>query len=238
MITVILNCYKRPQYLQEQIEAIRNQTVPVDDIWVWYNKPEDQSQYDITKLGCKVATCNHNFKFHGRFAFGLLAQTQYIAFFDDDTIPGPKWFENCLNQLDNENLILGTTGVRYLGEAYDPLEKIGWNGVKSNTTEYVDLVGHAWFMKKSTLKYLWEEEPISWENGEDIQLSGFAYKYGGIQTAVPPHPKDDLDMWGSIRGMQYGNDQQASHWKSNHSPLRNNISSTLMKGGYVKVIDR
>jgi hypothetical protein len=81
MITVILNCYKRPQYLQEQIEAIRFQTIQPEDIWVWYNKPEDQEQYDISNLGCKVVTCNYNYKFHGRFAYGLLAQTEYVAFF-------------------------------------------------------------------------------------------------------------------------------------------------------------
>ena len=69
MITVILNCYKRPQYLQEQIEAIRSQTIQPEDIWIWYNKPENQEQYDLTDLGYKVVTCNHNFKFHGRLAF-------------------------------------------------------------------------------------------------------------------------------------------------------------------------
>jgi len=40
------------------------------------------------------------------------------------------------------------------------------------------------------------------------------------------------------KGMEYGNDNSASHWKSNHSPLRNKISSTLIKQGYKKVIDR
>ena len=237
-ITVILNCYKRPEYLKEQIEAIKNQSVPIEDIWIWYNKPEDHEQFDLSGLGCKVATCNHNFKFHGRFAFGLLSQTEYVAYFDDDTIPGPKWFENCLNELQNEDLILGTTGVKYKGDAYDPHVKIGWNGVKNDKLEYVDLVGHAWFMKRSTLQYLWQENPISWENGEDIQLSGFAYKYGNIQTAVPPHPINDLEIWGSIKGMDYGNDKKASHWKSNHSPLRNHISTTLINSGYKKVIDR
>ena len=76
MITVILNCYKRPQYLQEQIKSILNQSTPPEDIWIWYNKPEDQEQYDLSNLGCKVVTCNHNYKFHGRFAYGLLAQTE------------------------------------------------------------------------------------------------------------------------------------------------------------------
>ena len=237
MITVVLNSYKRAQYLPEQIKAIREQSIPVDEIMVWSNKPEEGLQYNIDNLGVKVAYANHNFKFHGRFAFGLLARSEYVAFFDDDTIPGPKWFESCL-KYSEEDLILGSTGVKYLGDAYDPHEKYGWNGIKSNKLEDVDLVGHSWFMKRSTLKYLWEEDPISWENGEDIQLSGFAYKYGNIRTAVPPHTLDNREEWGSIKGDVYGNDENASHWKGNHSPLRNQISKTLMEQGYKKVIDR
>lgn len=238
MITVILNSYKRAEYLPEQIKAIDNQSIKAKEIMVWSNKPEDQPQYNLDDLGVKAVYANHNFKFHGRFAFGLLAQTEYVAFFDDDTIPGPEWFKSCINEIEKEDLILGTTGVRYEGDAYDPHTKFGWNGVNNSKLEYVDLVGHAWFMKRSTLKYLWEEYPLSWENGEDIQLSGFAYKFGGIKTAVPPHLANNKESWGSTKGMILGNDKNASHWKSNHTPLRNKISSELIKGGYKKVIDR
>lgn len=88
MITAILNCYKRPYTLEEQIEAIKSQSIPPKEIWVWYNKPEDQDQIDLSHLGVKTIIANHNFKFHGRFALGLLAKTKYLAYFDDDTIPG------------------------------------------------------------------------------------------------------------------------------------------------------
>ena len=207
MITVILNCYKRPEYLKEQIEAIKNQSVPIDEIMVWSNKPEDGTQYNIDDLGVKVAYSNTNFKFHARFAYGLLAKSKYVAFFDDDTIPGVDWFKNCISSMGKNEYILGTSGVRLESEYYDPHKKFGWNGVHTNKLEFVDLVGHAWFMKRSTLKYLWEETPISWDNGEDIQLSAFAYMYGGILTAVPPHPEDKVNLWGSTQGLVKGNDK-------------------------------
>lgn len=237
-ITVILNCYKRPEYLKEQIESIKSQSVKPDDIWIWYNKPENETQYDITGLGCKVVTCNHNFKFHGRFAFGLLAQTNYVAFFDDDTIPGNRWFENCLLQMESGDYILGTTGVLLQGDGYDPHSKIGWNGMHNNELELVDLVGHAWFLKRDTLKFLWQQYPISWENGEDIQLSAFSYMFGNIPTAVPPHPDNDVSLWGSVSGIKYGNDTKASHWKTNHSSLRNDICKKLSETGYKRVLIR
>lgn len=241
MITVILNCYKRPQYLQEQIQAIKNQTIPVDDIWIWYNKPENQDQYDLSNLGCKVVTCNHNFKFHGRFALGLLAQTKYLAYFDDDTIPGSKWFESCLNTIkQGYNGILGTTGVALTGNNYDTHYKVGWNGRKFDQVIEVDLVGHAWFFERKFLHYLWIEEPVSWDNGEDMQLSYFAQKYGGVKTYVPPHPNNQLDMYGSIpeKGMRYGVDGIGNSESKfdNHKNLRNKIASTLMSKGW-KLID-
>ena len=238
MITVILNCYKRAEYLKEQIEAIKNQSVAPEEIMIWSNRPEEGQQYNLDDLGVKVAYSNTNMKFHARFAYGLLAKTEYVAFFDDDTIPGKDWFKNCLACMKTGNYILGSAGVRLEGDAYDPCKKVGWNGYLSNQLEMVDLVGHAWFMKRDTLKYLWQEYPISWENGEDIQLSAFAYMNGGIETAVPPHPDFNKDLWGSIKGYEKGDDKNASHWKSNHAPLRNQICKELSDRGYKRVLKR
>ena len=56
--------------------------------------------------------CNHNFKFFGRFAFAMLAQTEYVAIFDDDTIPGKNWFKHCLDHMIQLNGLLGTTGIQ------------------------------------------------------------------------------------------------------------------------------
>lgn len=237
MITVILNCYKRPEYLQEQIDAIKNQSIPPEDIMIWYNKPEDESQYDLTNLGCKVATCNHNFKFHGRFAYGLLAKTKYIAYFDDDTIPGKDWFKNCLNTINSGyNGILGTTGVVLTGNNYDSHYKVGWNGNQINEIKEVDLVGHAWFFERKFLHYLWIEEPISWENGEDMQLSFYAQKHGNIKTYVPPHPPNQSHLYGSLpnKGMKYGMDNKGNSISkfNHHKNLRNEIASKLINQGW------
>lgn len=238
MITVILNCYKRPQYLQEQIEAIKAQTISAEDIWIWSNKPENQNQQDLSHLGVKTVVCNHNFKFHGRFALGLLAKTKYVAFFDDDTIPGNKWFENCINTINQGyNGILGATGVVLQGDYYTPNTKVGWNGRKNDQPQEVDLVGHAWFMEKNHLRYLWYEDPVSWDNGEDMQLSYQSQKYGGIKTYVPPHPPSDLSLWGSTKGIKYGDDINASWRTSNHTPLRNSIVKQQIKQGW-KIVNQ
>ena len=241
MITVILNCYKRTDYLKEQIEAVRNQSIKPEDIWIWYNKPEDREQIELDAPGCKLVQCNHNFKFHGRFALGLLAQPPYVAFFDDDTIPSPRWFENCMNTIDQGcDGILGAIGVVLEGDAYAPNYKVGWDFPNEKVHE-VDLVGHAWFMHKDHLRYLWYEEPISWDNGEDMQLSYLALKHGGVRTYVPPHPKDNPDIWGNNpeTATQYANDENANGFHvPSHFPLRQQIAHTYIKNGWNTVLTR
>ena len=241
-ITIILNCYKRPEYLKEQIEAIENQTIKPKEIWIWYNNPEDREQIDLSEEfgDYKIINSNHNFKFHGRFALGLLAQTEYVVFFDDDTIPGPRWFENCFNTLEKTgDAILGTAGVLFTGELdtynYGRHAKIGWIGGNHNEITKVDLVGHSWFLRKQNLKYLFYEEPMTWDNGEDIQLSYLALKYGNIETYVPPHPPENQDLWGSMKktGWDYGTDSSASWKKGSHMDLRNQIVINYRDHGWV-----
>jgi len=192
-------------------------------------------------MGCTVATVNHNFKFHGRFAFGLLAKTEYVAFFDDDTIPGPKWFENCMNTINSGyDGILGSVGVILKSDNYSNNTKVGWGYTPNQIPVEVDLVGHSWFMKKDYLRYLWYEEPLSWENGEDMQLSYLAQKYGNVKTFVPPHPLSDTSIWGSLpdKGVKYGNDMNASWRNKTHSPIRNELVKEQIKRGWKLVKDK
>lgn len=242
IITVILNVYKRPQYLKQQIEAVEKQTIEPKDIWIWYNKPEDKEQIDLEKdFGrYKIIKSNYNFKFHARFALALLAQTEYVAVFDDDTIPGKRWFENCLDTIKEKgNVILGCSGIFLkTTKNYRTYRKIGWNGQKSNIPLKVDLVGHAWFFKKEMLRYLFSEEPYSWENGEDIQLSFLSYMKAGIETFVPSHPEDDKSLWGSILGKELGGDKNASCKKAGHYKIRDMIVKKYIDRGYITCKNR
>ena len=78
--TVILNLYRRPQNLARQIEALRAQSFPPKEIWVWVNDHEDNSDLCFDYLDVdRVIDCSYNFKFFGRFAGALLADTDFIA---------------------------------------------------------------------------------------------------------------------------------------------------------------
>jgi hypothetical protein len=237
MISVILNVYKRPYSLEKQIAAILAQSVEIkpENIHVWYNTPEvEMEQFLPEDERIKTYECNHNTKFFGRFTLPLLCRTKYVAMFDDDIICGKDWFKNCLETIDKEDTIIGGSGVLLQGNQYQPNTKVGWNGVKNNEITEVDLVGHAWFFKQEHSKFMWMEEPPSWDNGEDMFFSYVAQK-NGIRTVVPPHPTDNQEMWSNVpsRDDNMGNDAAAS-WlhNSNHMSLRNNIVTTLIGKGW------
>ena len=239
-ITVILNSYRRPYNLKMQVEALRNQTIKPKQIWLWVNSHDDNEGWDYSDLGIdRIFLNDHNWKFYGRFAAALLADTDYVAIFDDDTIPGDKWFENCTETMSSSPGILGSAGVILDGDRYVQHTRCGWPSQNKDTTR-VDLVGHAWFFKRDWLQYLWREKPTTWDNGEDIQFSYLAQKYGGIQTYCPPHPPEDSSLHGSIMGNELGIDNKATSTNSavSHQQFfseRDLCVQTAIKGGWKTV---
>jgi len=239
-ITVILNSYRRPYNLKMQVDALRSQSIQPKEIWLWVNAHEDNKEWDYSDLGVdRVFHNDHNWKFYGRFAAALLADTDYVAIFDDDTIPGDKWFENCIDTMASSPGILGSAGVVLDGNRYVQHTRCGWPSQNPDITR-VDLVGHAWFFKRDWLQYLWREKPTTWDNGEDIQFSYLAQKYGGIQTYCPPHPPDDKSMHGSTMGNELGIDNKATSTNSSVSHQkffseRDVCVQTAIRGGWKTV---
>jgi hypothetical protein len=211
-ITAIVNVYKRPHVLDEQIVAIRAQTIPPKAIFIWNNgnRTVDLTKYKEDPL-FRVFDNTHNFGVWSRFLIGFLAPTPYICIFDDDTIPGNRWFENCVNSMKEKEALYGTIGVLFKHEdRYLHLKRYGWDGPR-NISSYVDIVGHSWFFKREWLSYFTREEPQVYtkiSNGEDIHFSYMLQKYANISTLVPPHPHGDQSLWGSIpnTAWKYGGD--------------------------------
>jgi hypothetical protein len=203
-ITAVLNLFKRPHTLLEQLTAIQNQSIPPENIIIWKNYVEGIIMPDIPeylKKNVIIIESSKNFGVWSRFTCGLLVNSEYICVFDDDTIPGKDWFKNCSETMKTHCGLLGTIGLRYdRGNEYRKHSRIGWH-VPNNKVEQVDIVGHSWFFKQKWLHHLWECQPNYSEmflSGEDIGFSYILQKYG-INTYVPPHPDYNKDLWGSIR---------------------------------------
>lgn len=237
-VTAILTVYKRSEYLDMQVEALRQQTRPPAEIWVWCNDNETNAE-DFSGLVDRVIISNTNWKFWGRFALANLVRTPFVCILDDDILPQPKWLENCLDTIAaGHDGILGGSGV-ILPKAggYSSSVKVGWNGHHYPHVAEVDLVGHAWLFRKAHLQYMWREEPASWENGEDIHFSYMALKHGGIKTLVPPHPENASEQW-SCRpdfGKRVGRHSTATHKTGDHRSIRSDIVDQYRRDGWMIV---
>lgn len=216
-ITVILNAYRRPHTIEKQIEALLGQSVKPEEIWLWRNYHSD---FDIDVASIKgidkYCDSNHNWKYFGRFAFSMLVQTEFVAFFDDDTIPGNNWFKNCLETFDKSPGIIGGVGLVQNDQLnYMNHSRYGWPSNNEETVQ-VDLVGHAWFVNKEYLRSIWIEPPATYETAEDMHLSYCCQKYLSVNTYVPPHPHSDPSMSSSLFGYELGVDSTTDS-VTNHS---------------------
>jgi len=211
-ITVVLNGFRRGKNLNTQIKSIENQTVKPKDIMLWYNNPGNIFKYNISAIRkTKAAVSNFNFGVWSRFYYALNAKTKYVCIFDDDTIPGEKWFENCLETIQKKRGLLGTIGLIYdSNNDYYKHTRYGWDNPIEETKQ-VDIVGHSWFFEREFLTAFARELPLLDVNicGEDIHFSYTLQKYFNLNTYVPPHPKDDKSMWGSTIGWKLGVDKNA-----------------------------
>lgn len=233
-ITAILNIYKRPHTLDSQIHAILNQTIPPKCIFIWNNGNKD---IDLTKYknvsNIRIFDNNFNYGVWSRFLIGFLAPTDFICIFDDDTIPGNRWFENCVESMKKKEALYGTIGVIFDDvNKYTCLKRYGWDG-NSNKDMPVDIVGHSWFFRKEWLNYFTRESPQVYEkisNGEDIHFSFMLQKYANIPTYVPPHPKNDTSLWGSQSktAWQYGCDGNSE--TGAHYPIDKMFTEYISRG--------
>lgn len=195
---MILNVFKRSANFSMQVAALRAQTIPPVEILVWENG--DETVADLRVEGIFVARANRNFGVWSRFAFALNASGDYILILDDDTIPGKKWIENCLATIKTHPGLLGTRGLRFSSRySYAGYSEVGLYS-PNQEIERTDIVGHAWFFRRELLAAFWAEYPNRFPedlSGEDIHFSYAIQKVLGLSTFVPPHPINDVEMWGS-----------------------------------------
>jgi GT2 family glycosyltransferase/2-polyprenyl-3-methyl-5-hydroxy-6-metoxy-1,4-benzoquinol methylase len=199
---------------------------------VWANEPTDAVADALRSVKVdRVVTCVPNAHFHARFALALTATTEYVAVFDDDAIPGSRWFENCLETYRRTPGILGTAGVILHEGRYCPCSKHGWHSPSTEAVQ-VDLVGHAWFLRAEWVHYLFAVSTLLGTNGEDIELAARAWRLGGISAYCPPHPPDDRGVWGSTLGSSLGDDEAAAFRRARHVAERDQIVQVEIAAGW------
>ena len=197
-VSVVLNVFKRSAIFEEQLDAIKKQTIKPIEILVWENGNERVPEF--LRDGLKIAAVNMNFGVWARFTYALNASGDYICVIDDDTIPGSRWFENCLETMKITPGLLGTRGVIFDNQhSYSMNKDIGVYNPNEETTQ-VDIVGHSWFFKKEWINVFWGQADRRFMNdlaGEDIHFSFALQNSLKIPTLVPKHPKNEPSLWGA-----------------------------------------
>lgn len=208
-ISVILNVYKRLDYLDEQINAVYNQSIKPHEIIIWNNSLTILNWPQKLDVPLIIFNSSKNMGVWSRFFCSANATGNYVVFFDDDTMPGKKFFENCIECMCIKKGLYGTTGYVFSCEGYFKYNnRIGWQ-LGNDNIEEVDIIGHAWFLKKKWMKYFYNELPDITKYptcGEDFHLSFTLKKYGNIKSYIVKQPKGDYDLYGSIKGAIYGED--------------------------------
>lgn len=159
-VAIILNGFRRNHTLREQVEAIKTQSHKNCTLMYWQNTLHGVG-YDLSPLfenGAEVAISNKNYGVWSRFAYSLNARADYICIIDDDTIPGNRWIENCLKTHETNPGLLGTIGLVFKENSYNPKRRIGWDQ-NNSTIEQADIVGHNWFFHRDLLSVFWRELP-------------------------------------------------------------------------------
>lgn len=233
-ITTILQTYKRPSYLSTQLKAITEQSVKPDKIIIVHN--EGGYKFDFPE-NAHVIYSSENMKFHLRFAIGLLTTTKYVFFFDDDTICGERFFEKAIELINTNNCIVVGNG-RIIHAEEKKWDCPGWGNPCDEAIE-CDFGGHFIGLKKEYLKYMWYEDPIRYDNCEDMQISFNCFRFAGIKTFAMPHPLTDKSIWSSLKGNKFGSDSVAS-WITNpsHFEERWETIDNYISRGYIPLLKR
>lgn len=256
-ISVVLTAYKRIDILQKQINAVKNQSIKPREILLFQDCIPAQYQIilneEIISQFDSVYIAEENEGVWGRFRYASQAGSKYVCIFDDDTVPGSRWLENCCLQMRKKEGIYGTIGIVLARNTSYPdggYYSVGWRCPNAVTRE-ADFAGHSWFLKKEWLAYMFEgtEKYQSLKYaGEDMCLS-FSCQKHGIKTYVPPHPEKNMEYWGAEPGISSvaGSSIEALSRSGNDSKMRDAVQMMLKDGwktlserkpDYVKKISR
>lgn len=250
-VGVIITGYRRPRAFPEILQSMVNQTVEPEHICLWQNnwRGEDTKRWpkDRQKLMAKhwadsLAAGEGQFEHierptnegvWPRFWHALEMPTKYVLVLDDDTVPGTKWIENCLNTIQDHRGVLGTNGIIFppTGKRR-PYKRQGFH-IPNPVAVQVDIVGHAWFFEREWIHDYKRIKPLPQRfdtAGEDYHFS-YVMQQIGLGTYVPPHPEDDKQMWGSLRP-KYGYGTAALWRKPGEETKKKKVHNAYLKAGW------
>ncbi len=190
-VTVICNYYQRIETIPAHLNQILNQTKKPKEIWIClFGSPYESQILEtirsiIFDIPIHFFLSSYNLKYHGRFSIGMYAKTEFVYFIDDDVFIYPRYIEDALEVLKQENVgEVGTWGFHYYrdlkGEIdWDRMTYIDWDFGVDDEREGMEpipwradmLIRHH-FLRTRDLSVVFENlaSPKYLQTGEDIYL--------------------------------------------------------------------
>lgn len=213
-VTVILTCYERPGFLRRQLQALQGQSVRPRVMMAWVNTGEVRhDEQALNGSGLTIIRANANLGPWMRFTLAAEAVTKYVCILDDDTLPGPRWIEACVNRLEEAEEAaaadpdhdpdedLGTYCIAAVGQIFrtdHPLDTylVGPQSPRDEELE-VDVGRQGWFFRRDLAHvFANRPRPIMGPLGWDLHFAA-AVQEEGVLTICLPYPPGNQEAWGA-----------------------------------------
>ena len=209
-VSVVLSLYKRPEFLEQQLAAMENQTLKPAEILLLQDGVEEEETVTIPEQlksrFRKIEVHKENKGVWERFRFARdKASCPFVCVLDDDVLPGSQWLENCHACMMRREALYGSVGIVMRKEDTYPFShyyRVGYPpDAQYPEALQVDFAGHSWFCRREWLSWLFDA-PQSVQKlkyaGEDMAFSRMLQKHG-IETWIPPHPRKHPELHGSSK---------------------------------------
>lgn len=222
-VTALILNFRRPANVQQIIEALREQSVPVR-IALWHNGADD----DIPGADWVIRS-DWNAGCLARWHVGALVGSDYVFTIDDDLTPkSAKLIETCIarSMREGDRRILGYTG-RILASGpryYNHGKSVG---LSRDEDRYVDIVkGRFMFVPSRLLARVPLAFPGYEGRGDDIWIS--LHTASGEKTHLLPK-----EVAGSFSNLEDKEEQVGLSKQPGHTLKRDLVVSNLVSSGYV-----
>lgn len=235
-VGIVQTVYKRPHLFAAQRLALLGQSVRPSQSVVWVNANPGNEELAIDDdMPTGFFAASPNAGVWPRFRAGLDLQTDFVAIFDDDTIPGSRWLEHCLASFEKQKGLIGAAGVIFPGGKREPRWYARANRFQVRDAYPLipcDIVGHCWFCPTDWLRYFAGEARTSQFDtcGEDYHLAWAVQKYVGVGCYVPEVPEDRA-FWGTLKP-ELGSDDVALYRQPGEEKKKAEAHAKLVKAGW------
>jgi hypothetical protein len=205
-ISVVLDSYLKSSddNLIDQIKSMEKQTIKPAELFIFTNNIDVKNIKSSIPITVFNSTDNRVSEQFSKFYAAFNCVSKYVAFFDNNTIPNKRWFENCLNSMAIKKGLYGAMGYKFTYNGYEDYETVGYV-TGNDLIEEVDIIDKSYFLKKSWLKYFVNDLYLINELGPsynpNVHMSHTLKKYGNILSYVPPHPmnrnKQTIELYGN-----------------------------------------